>query len=87
MGIGSIRHRVNRLARAGIFNTIVEYPPLSRLEIEVLAARARAGARLEGNEVKRLEFLSPIVEREFVITAGRGQIFVKRYVGVDASEI
>jgi hypothetical protein len=87
MGIVSIRNRVERLERTGLYDPVVEYPPLSHAEIEALAVRARAGARFDHKEVKRLEFLSPIVEGEFVITANRGQVFAKRYVGVDAAEI
>jgi hypothetical protein len=65
----------------------MEYSPFSRLETDVLKDRLQAGERLSYNEVKRIEFLTPVMNGEFLISAYRGQVFVKRYHGIDVTEI
>jgi hypothetical protein len=45
------------------------------------------GARLDRVELDRLERQSPIIDGELLMTCHRGQVFVKRYVGVNLAEI
>jgi hypothetical protein len=45
------------------------------------------GSRLDRIELGRLEKQSPIIDGELLMTCHRGQVFVKRYVGVNLAEI
>ena len=87
MPLASIRRRVGRLEGEGMFMSPVEYPPLTSPEIEAIAGRVQMGGPLTREELDRLQRQSPIVDGELLISASRGQVFIKRYVGVDAAEI
>ena len=87
MPMASILRRLERVEGSGLFTPPVDYPPLSISEIEEFARRARDGDRLSREESDRLQQHSPIVGGEVLMTAYRGQVVVKRYPGVDLSEI
>ena len=87
MPIPSIRRRVGKLESSGTLYSPIDYPPLSLSEIEEFACRARDGDRFSRQERGRLQQHSPIVGGEVLMTAYRGQVVVKRYPGVDLSEI
>jgi hypothetical protein len=87
MPIASIRRRVGALERVIDVVPVVEYPPLTSVEVEAVARRAQMGLRLTRKEVARLEQHSPIIAGEVLITAHRGDVFVKRYIGVDLAQI
>ena len=70
-----------------MFLTLGNYPPLTSPEIEAIAYRVKIGKPLTGEELDRVHRQSPIVDGEFLITASRGNVFVKHYVGVDSAEI
>jgi len=64
-----------------------DYPPFTSLEIEDIARRGRAGESLTKVEMLRIKKLSPIVDGEFIISWGAGDVWIKRYVGIDMSAI
>jgi len=63
------------------------YPPLSPSEIEDIEARARRGEEPTKLELARVERQSPIIDGELMMTCHRGQLFVKRYLGVDLADV
>jgi trimethylamine:corrinoid methyltransferase-like protein len=63
-----------------------DYPPLSPSEIADVERRARAGETLAKAELDRLEQHSPIIDREIMMVCHRGQLIVKRYLGIDLAE-
>jgi hypothetical protein len=87
MPIPSLRRRIGKLEGVAMFVTAVDYPPLTSTEIEGIASRFQTGKLLRADEVARLERQSPIVEGELLITAHRGNVFIKRYPGVDLAEL
>jgi len=87
MPIPSIRRRVGKLESSGIFYSPIEYPSLTSAELEEIAGRAQMGLRFSRQELDRLQQWCPIIGGELLISASGGQIFVKRYPGVDVSEI
>ena len=70
-----------------MFVTLAEYPPLTSPEIEAIAYRVKIGEPLTREEMDRLHRQKSVVGGEFLITAVRGNVFVKHYVGVDSAEI
>lgn len=87
MRFRSIQRRVGKLEGSGLFTSPIDYPPLTSAEVEDVAGRAQTGTRFSREELDRLQHHSPIIDGEFLISANRGQVFVKRYPGVDVSEI
>ena len=87
MAIASIRRRVVRLEDSGVFMSLIECPPLTSAEIEEIAGRAQMGLGFSRQELDRLQHHSPVIGGEVLMTAYRGQVVVKRYPGVDLSEI
>jgi hypothetical protein len=87
MPLATIRRRVGRLEGDAMFVTLGDYPPLTSPEIEAIACRVKMGEALTREELDRLHRESPIVDGEFLITASRGNVFVKHYIGVDSAEI
>ena len=87
MAIASIRRRIQALESVILIASFVEYEPLTSVEINAIAHRAQMGRQLTQEEVARLERQSPIVEGELLISAHRGDVFIKRYIGVDLADI
>ena len=87
MPIPSIRRRVGKLESSGIFYSPIEYPSLTSAELEEIAGRAQMGLGFSRQELDRLQHHSPVIGGEVLMTAYRGQVVVKRYPGVDLSEI
>ena len=87
MAIASIRRRIQALESVILVDSLVEYAPLTSVEINAIAHRVQMGQRLTNEEVTRLERQSPIVEGELLISAHRGDVFIKRYIGVDVADI
>jgi hypothetical protein len=87
MPLATIRRRVGRLEGDAMFLTLAEYLPLTSPEIEAIARRVQVGEPLTREDLDRLHRESPIVDGEFLITASRGNVFVKHYIGVDSAEI
>ena len=64
-----------------------KYPPLTRSEILRIEQRARRGEEPNRLELARVERQSPIIDGELLMTAHRGQLFLKRYLGIDLAEV
>lgn len=64
-----------------------KYPPLTRSEIVDIEMRARRGEEPTKLELARVERQSPIIDGELLMTAHRGQLFMKRYLGIDLAEV
>jgi hypothetical protein len=78
---------VGRLEGEAMFLTLAEYPPLTSSEIEAIARRVQVGEPLTTEELDRLHRQRSVVGGEFIISASRGNVTVKQYVGVDSAEI
>ena len=87
MPIGSIRRRIRALESVLLFASVMKYPPLSPSEIESIAGRVKMGRGPTGEEVTRLEQQSPVIQAELLISAHHGNVFVKRYRGIDVAAI
>ena len=87
MPIASIRRRLSALETLGLWLRAPNFPPFTSAEVAEIAGRIQLGARLDRIELDRLERQSPIIDGELLMTCHRGQVFVKRYVGVNLAEI
>jgi hypothetical protein len=87
MPLATIRRRVGRLEGVAMFLSPVEYPPFTLPEIEAIAYRVKVGELLTREELDRLHREKSVVGGEFIISANRGNVTVKQYVGVDSAEI
>ena len=83
----SIQRRIRALEAILAVALIPEYPPLTAAEIEALALRIQRKDTLTRIEVDRLERQSPILQGELLMTCRRGEVHVKRYIGVDLAEV
>ena len=64
-----------------------EYPPFTSSEIADIVQRGRAGESLTKLELLRIKRQSPILDGEYIISWSAGDVWIKRYVGVDMSAI
>jgi hypothetical protein len=87
MSIAGIRRRLHALEEAGSCMLIAKYPPLTRDEIAEIETRARRVEEPTKLELARVERQSPIIDGELLMTSYRGQLFVKRYLGIDLAEV
>lgn len=85
MPTASIRRRVRSLE--ALYALAPIYPPFSRSELDAIEQRLLTNQRLARAEVQRLEQYSPIIDGEFLITSFGGEVFAKRYRGIDLAEI
>jgi len=83
----AVQRRIRDLEAAFASALMPNYPPLTRSEILDIERRARAGEALLTTELSRVERQSPIIDGELMMTCYRGQLFLKRYLGVDLAEI
>ncbi len=83
----AIRRRIRDLEAAFASALMANYPPLTRSEIADIERRTRAGERLTKVELDRVERQSPIIDGELLMTGYHGQVFVKRYLGIDLAEV
>jgi hypothetical protein len=83
MGLPTIRRRVGKLESVFAPDRWVGYPPLTPEEIEVLAGRMVKGEKWTDEETGRVVRQCPIIQKELLITATRGEVFMKRYLGID----
>ena len=87
MPIESVRRRRVSLEESGAFIPPRRYPQFTSPEIQAMALRILDDDWLAPHEVRRLEQHSPVIDREILITAYNGNVFMKRYPGVDLSEV
>jgi hypothetical protein len=83
----SIRRRLRNLETTFALALAPEYPPLTRSEIGGIEQRLCAGEKLTREELHRLEKQTPIIDGEFLITCHQGQVYGKRYIGIDLAEV
>ena len=83
----SIRRRLDNLETMFGLALMPEYPPFTRDEIVGIEQRFCAGEKLTRVEVHRIEKQSPIIDGEFLICCHRGQVYGKRYIGIDLAEL
>jgi hypothetical protein len=86
MSIAGIRRRLGTLEETCTWAHL-HYPPLTPAEIAEIDARARRGEEPTKLELARIELQSPIIAGELLISSYRGQLFVKRYLGIDLAEV
>ena len=87
MSAASIRRRLGALEFVVGPSLFPDYAPLTAGEVEAIAERVRMRKQLTAIELHRLQRQSPIVSGELLISAYRGNVSVKRYSGVDLSEV
>jgi hypothetical protein len=52
-----------------------------------MAQQAADGKKWSGEEIARVVRQCPIVQRNLIIAASRGEVFIKRYPGIDVASI
>jgi hypothetical protein len=87
MALTRIRRRVGTLESVFAIDSLPAGPPLTTDEIESLAAQLAQGQMWTREESARVAGQCPIIQGELLITAHRGQVFVRRYPGVDLAWI
>ena len=87
MALTRIRRRIGTLESVFAVEDLPAGPPLTTDEIEVLATRMAEGQTWTREESARVAGQCPIIQGELLITAHRGQVFVRRYPGVDLAWI
>ena len=83
MAISSIRRRVRKLETLPRFLSRLNHLPFTGAEIQAIANRIVEGDDFTGEEVARMHRHTPLMHGECLITAYNGNIFMKRYLGID----
>jgi len=83
----SIRRRINALEKIVALSRTPDYPPLTASEIDGIARRLQRDEMLTRVDLDRLERRSPILQGELLMTCHRGQVHVKRYIGIDLAGV
>jgi hypothetical protein len=83
MGLPTIKRRIGNLESVFAPDRWAGYPPLTAEEIEALAERMEKGKNWTDEETGRVVRQCPIIQGELLITAHRGEVFMKRYLGID----
>jgi hypothetical protein len=87
MSIAGIRRRRRAFEETANWILVGKHPPLTVSEIADIERRARGGEEPTKLELARVERQSPIIDGELLMTAHRGQLFMKRYLGIDLAEV
>lgn len=87
MPIPSIKRRLGALEAAVAWTRIPDYPPLTFIEINNIATRVHSGEMLSRVELARLERQRSITDGELLISCYRGQVIMKRYLGIDLAQV
>ena len=87
MSIEGIRRRLKAIEAVYGWVRLDRYPPLTRSDIDEIEQRVRRGEQPTELELALVERQSPIIDGELMMTCRCGQIFVKRYLGVDLAEV
>ena len=87
MSIAGIRRRLRSLEEMSSWMLLGKYPPLTSSEIANIENRARRGEEPTKLELAQVERQSPIIDGELLMTAHRGQLFMKRHLGIDLAEV
>ena len=70
-----------------VVDSFAGLPPRTTDEIEALAMRMAEGGKWTDEEEARVARQCPIIQGELLITANRGEVFIKRYPGIDLAWI
>jgi hypothetical protein len=84
---GYIQRWLRALEALDIWRLIPDYPPLTHSEIMEIEERMQADGRLTRAELERLEQHTPIIDGELLMTCSKGHFSMKRYVGIDLSQV
>ena len=87
MSIPGIRRRLRALEAMDGWMLLDKYPPLTRTEVLDIEQRARRGEEPTRLELALVERQSPIIDGELLMSSRRGQLFMKRYLGIDLAEV
>ena len=87
MSIPGIRRHLRAIEALGGWMLLEKYPPLTRSEVLDIEQRARRGEEPTKLELALVERQSPIIDGELLMSAHRGQLFMKRYLGIALAEV
>jgi hypothetical protein len=85
--MATIRRRLGALEKGAGWPSPGEYDLLTPPEVEDIARRAREGETITRVELSRIERQSPISQGEILMTCHHGQLWVKRYIGINLAEL
>ena len=86
MPLPAIRQRIGRLEAVFVVDQAAGFPPLTSEEIEGMVGRLAEGQEWTDVETARVVKQCPFIEGELLITTGlRGEVLIKRYIGVDTA--
>ena len=83
MALTAIQRRVGRLESVFVVDRLPGYPPLTPDDIEALVRRMAGGQTWTEEETARVVKQCPMIQGELMIKAHRGEVIIKRYLGVD----
>ena len=83
MGLPTIRRRIGKLEIVFAPDRWAGSPPLTEEEIEALAGRMVEDKKWSEEETGRVARQCPIIQGELLFTVIQGEVFLKRYLGVD----
>ncbi len=83
MALLAVRRRIGRLETVFVVDRVADFPLLSYVEIVALVEREAAGEKWTREERARVAKQCPIIEGELIIREFRGEITVKRLLGID----
>jgi hypothetical protein len=83
MALTAIQRRVGRLESVFVVDRLPGYPPLTADDIEALAERMAEGQTWTEEETARVIRQCPIIQGELIVKAHKGEVIIKRYLGVD----
>ena len=66
---------------------VIEFAPLTPAQIDDIERRIVADEPFTQMELHRIESQTPIVQRSLIITCHRGNLFMKRDLGLDMSPV
>ncbi len=87
MSLTRIERRLKAIEAMCSWVRLDKHPPLTRSQIADIERRVRSGEQPTELERALVQRQSPIVDGELMMTCHRGQVFVKRYIGIDLVEV
>ena len=85
MPIPTMRRRIGALEAVLFEQPVKEFARLTPSEVDDIERRVRAGEKFTPIELQRIESQSPIVQGSVIVSCQKGNLYVKRYLGVDLS--
>jgi hypothetical protein len=81
----TLRRRISALEAVLFELPVKEFASLTPSEIDEIERRARADDKFTPIELRRIESQSPIVQGSVIVSCHKGDLYVKRYLGLDMS--